>query len=175
MNSSKQSNSKKINIMSDAQNPYELEVDPPEESIQVMNDGIEFDREINQKNSPNLAATIRGLKVELQNCRGNNERIVKAQEEQNQLIAAILQSLTDLQGKVNSHHQRDVKLGQRKKGFKPSHFQDQQRNPSQAMTKPARMMGDKPRKPLQCWGCGGDHLIKYFPHRNGNERQVHNM
>ena len=61
-----------------------------------MNDGIEFDREINQKNSPNLATTIRGLKVELQNCRENNERMVKAQEEQNQLTAAILQSLTDL-------------------------------------------------------------------------------
>ena len=50
-----------------------------------------------------------------------------------------------------------------------------QRNPSQYATKPARMMGDKPRKPLQCWGCGGDHLIKYYPHRNGNESQVHNI
>ena len=96
MNSSKQSNSKKINIMSDAQNPYELETDAVEESIQVMNDGTEFDEEINQNNSPNLAATIRGLKVELQNCRENNERMVKAQEEKNQLTAAILQSLTYL-------------------------------------------------------------------------------
>ena len=90
-----------------------------------MNDGIEFDREINQKNSPNLAPTIRGLKVELQNCKENNERMVKAQEEQNQLTTAILQSLTDLRGQVNSWHQRDVKLGQRKKGFKPSPYQDQ--------------------------------------------------
>ena len=96
MNSSKESNSKKINIMSDAHNPYELEADAVEESIQVMNDGIEFDGEINQKTSPDLVATIRGLKVELQNCRENNERMVKAQEEQNQLTASILQSLTDL-------------------------------------------------------------------------------
>ena len=79
MNSSKQTNFKNINIMSDAQNPYELKADVVEESIQVMNDGEEFDGEINQKTSRDLAATIRGLKVELQNCRENNERMVKAQ------------------------------------------------------------------------------------------------
>ena len=107
--------------------------------------------------------------MELQNCRENNKRMVKAQEEKNQLTTTILQSLTDLQGQVNSRHQRDVKLVQRKKGFKPSHFQDQQKYPSQAMTKPAKMMGDKPRKPFRCWGCGKDHVIKYCRHQNGNE------
>ena len=76
--------------MSDAQNPYELKADAVEESIQVMNDGTEFDGEINQKNSLDLVATIRGLKVELHNCRENNERMVKAQEEKNQLTTAIL-------------------------------------------------------------------------------------
>ena len=52
MNSSKQSNFKKINVMSDAQNPYELEADAMEESIQVMDDGTKFDGEINQYNFP---------------------------------------------------------------------------------------------------------------------------
>ena len=36
------------------------------------------------------------------------------------------------------------------------------------------MMRDKPRKPLRCWGCGGDHLIKYCPHQSRNEGQVPN-
>ena len=41
-------------------------------------------------------------------------------------------------------------------------------------------MGENPRdtqenrNSLQCWGCGGDYLIKYRPHRSGNEGQVHN-
>ena len=52
---------------------------------------------------------------------------------------------------------KNEKFDQRKKGFKPSHFRNQQRNPSQAVTNPSRMMGDKPRdqkdtrEPLQCW------------------------
>ena len=34
-------------------------------------------------------------------------------------------------------------------------------------------MGDKPRKPLKCWGCGGPHLHRNCPLENGNEGQVH--
>ena len=73
---------------------------------------------------------------------------------------------------------KNEKFDQRNKGFKPSHFRNQQRQPSQVVTKPTRMMGDKPRdpkeprEPIQCWGCGGDHMIKYCPHRNGNEGQI---
>ena len=42
-------------------------------------------------------------------------------------------------------------------------------------------MGDKPRdpkdptEPLQCWGCGGDHMLRNYPHQNGNVSQVHNI
>ena len=42
-------------------------------------------------------------------------------------------------------------------------------------------MGDKLRhpkelrEPLQCWGCGGDHVLRNFLHRNGNVSQVHNI
>ena len=55
---------------------------------------------------------------------------------------------------------RNEKFDQRKKCFKPSKFRNQQRQSSQAVTKLARMMGDKARdpketrEPLQCWGCG---------------------
>ena len=43
------------------------------------------------------------------------------------------------------------------------------------------MMRDKPRdpkeprEPLQCWGCGVDHMLRNFPHRNGNVIQFHNI
>ena len=65
---------------------------------------------------------------------------------------------------------KNENFDQRKKGFKPSHFQNQQRHPSQAVTKPSKMMGDKPRdakeprEPLQCWGCGGDHMLRNYVH-----------
>ena len=43
------------------------------------------------------------------------------------------------------------------------------------------MMGYKerdpndPREPLQCWGCGGDHMLRKYLHRNGNVSQVHKI
>ena len=39
------------------------------------------------------------------------------------------------------------KSDRRKKGFKPSHFINQQRQPSQDMNKPARVMEENPRDP----------------------------
>jgi hypothetical protein len=36
--------------------------------------------------------------------------------------------------------------------------------------------GKRTRKPpIQCWGCKGDHMYKYFPHRGENVRTVHNV
>ena len=73
------------------------------------------------------------------------------------------------------------KFYQRKKGFKNSNLQNQQRKPSQVVTKPTRMMGDRPRdskeprEPLQYWGCGGYHVLRNCPHQNGNVIQVHNI
>ena len=76
---------------------------------------------------------------------------------------------------------RNEKFDQRKKGFKPSNFQNQQRRLPQAVTKLSRVMEDKPRdpkeprEPLQCWGCGGYHMLRNCLHQNGNVSQVHNI
>ena len=78
-------------------------------------------------------------------------------------------------------NKRNEKFDQRKKCFKPSNFRNQQRKPSQVVTKPTRMMGDKPRdpkeprEPIQCWGCGVDHMLRNCSHQNGNVSQVHNI
>jgi len=46
-----------------------------------------------------LIETMRSLKIEMQSCRANNERILKAQEKQNQLNTQLVQSLNQLQRK----------------------------------------------------------------------------
>ena len=56
------------------------------------------------------------------------------------------------------------KFDQRKKYYKPPHFKNQQRKPPSGVTKPTSMMGDEPKDPLQCWGCGEDHFLRNFPH-----------
>ena len=43
-----------------------------------------------------FATTMRSLGVEIQSYKEDNKRLIKAQEEQNQLNAAILHSLTDI-------------------------------------------------------------------------------
>jgi hypothetical protein len=38
------------------------------------------------------------------------------------------------------------------------------------------IVGKKPRKqPIQCWGCGGDHMYIDFPQRGEKVRTVHNV
>ena len=58
-----------------------------------------------------FAATMRILRVEMQSYREDNERLVKAQEEQNQLNAAMLQSLTYIQRKMNSEDRTENPKG----------------------------------------------------------------
>ena len=67
------------------------------ENVRVGNDETESNGRRNQETPPDIAATMRSLRVELQSCREDNERMRKAQEDQNQINAAILQSLTDSQ------------------------------------------------------------------------------
>jgi len=36
-------------------------------------------------------------------------------------------------------------------------------------------MGQRPRQPpVQCWGCGGDHMYRDFPQKSEKLRTVHN-
>ena len=42
---------------------------------------------------------------------------------------------------------KNEKPDQRKKGFKPSNFRNQQKQPSQAEKKPAKVMGERPKEP----------------------------
>ena len=84
---------KKINIMNDAQDPYEPETDAMGENIQVENAEIESNGRRNQETPPAIATTMRSLRVDLQSYREDNANIIKSQEEQNQLNASMLQSL----------------------------------------------------------------------------------
>ena len=86
----------------DAQNPNEYEEDVMGENIRVGNAEAESNGRIFQDTPPYFAATMRSLRVEMQSYRADNERLVKAQEEQNQLNASMLQSLIDIQRRMSS-------------------------------------------------------------------------
>ena len=105
--------------------------------------------------------------------------------EQNQLTTTMLQSLADLQRHINSghhlkeakgirrnYHEKNKKLNPRKKGFKPSHLLKQQRQPSQVVIELARMIREKLKEPLKCWGCEGPHLYRNCLLANRNKGQV---
>ena len=94
----------RINSMNDAQDPYDFDVDSIGENIQVGNVETKSNGRRYQETSPDITTTMRSLRVELQSCREENERMLKAQEDQNQINAAILQSLKDVQGQINSGH-----------------------------------------------------------------------
>ena len=66
-----------------------------------------------QESFPDAAVTIRILRIELQDCKEENKRLVKAMGEQNQLIIAMLQNVADLQRKINSGHQLTEAEGSR--------------------------------------------------------------
>ena len=86
----------------DAQDPNEYEEYVMGEKIQVGNAETESNGRIFQDTPPDFAATMRSIRVEMQSYRADNERLVKAQEEQNQLNVAMLQSLTDIRKRINS-------------------------------------------------------------------------
>ena len=88
----------RIDDMNDAQDPYEFEENAMGENVRVGNDETESNGRRFQDTPPDFAATMRSLRVDLQSCREDNERMLKAQEDQNQRNAAILQSLTEIQG-----------------------------------------------------------------------------
>ena len=71
-----------------AQDSHERAEDSMGENVRNRNDDIESNGRIFQETPPDVAATMRNL--------------IKTQEEQHQLNAAMLQSLTDLQRNIDS-------------------------------------------------------------------------
>jgi hypothetical protein len=69
------------------------------------------------------------------------------------------------------------KVEQRKKGTKPPFF----RNPAQGEPTPKEpkmieIAGQRPRQqPIQCWGCGGDHMFRDCPQRGEKVRTAHSV
>ena len=76
---------------------------------------------------------------------------------------------------------KNEKFDQRKKGFKPSRFRNQQKHPSQAASKTIGVSGEKPkdpqqdRRPLKCWKCEGPQLRRYFPLENESARLAYSI
>ena len=64
--------------------PYECKEDAMGENVRVGNDETESNGRRFQDTPPYFAATMRSLRVDLQSCcREDNERMLKAQEDQN--------------------------------------------------------------------------------------------
>ena len=59
---------KRMIIMDDAQDPYDPKTDAMGENIQVENAETESNGRRNQETPPDIAATMRSLRVELQIC-----------------------------------------------------------------------------------------------------------
>ena len=80
----------RINNINDAQDPYELEAEAMGENIRVENDETKSNVRRYQETPPDVLSTMRILRVELQSYREDNEIMIKAREEKNQLNVAIL-------------------------------------------------------------------------------------
>jgi hypothetical protein len=68
-------------------------------------------------------------------------------------------------------------MEQRNKGNKPLFFKNNsQGKPDHNESRILETLGKIPRKqPMKCWGCEGDHMYRYFPHRGEKVRIVHNV
>jgi hypothetical protein len=68
-------------------------------------------------------------------------------------------------------------MDQRKKGNNPPFFiNNPQGHPTSREPRTIETGGQRPRKPpIQCWGCKGDHMFRYCPHRGEKVRTAHNL
>ena len=64
--------------MNDAHDPYGIEADALGENIRVRNAETKSNGRRYQETAPNIAATMRILRVELQSYKEDNERMIKA-------------------------------------------------------------------------------------------------
>ena len=67
------------------------------ENIRVENAETKSNGRKYQETPSDTTSTMRSLRVGLQSCREYNERMIKDQEDKNQLNASILHSLEDIQ------------------------------------------------------------------------------
>ena len=84
-----------------ARDPNAHEEDAMGENVRIGNTETTSNGRRFQDTPLDFTTTVRSLRVEIQSYRVDNERLTK-DEEQNQLNAAILHSLTDIQRKMNS-------------------------------------------------------------------------
>ena len=73
----------RTNMCDDAQNPDEYKEDAMGENVWVGNAETKSNGRRVQDTPPYFEATMRSLRVEMQSYREDNERIIKAREEQN--------------------------------------------------------------------------------------------
>ena len=66
------------------------------QNIHVGNSETDSNGRTLQETPPYFSATMRSLRVEMKSYREDNETLVKAREEQNQLNVAMLQSLIEI-------------------------------------------------------------------------------
>jgi len=86
--------------MEDRQRP-----DVHDEEVRGLNINIEdakYNKHKKRMETLELVKTTRDLKMEVQSCRVDNERMLKAQDEQNQLNTQLLQNLNHLRKKMNN-------------------------------------------------------------------------
>ena len=81
---------KRIIIMDYVYGPYEVETDVMGGNIHVENAETKSNGRRNQVIPPDITETMRGLGVEMQSYRENNERLIIVQEEHNQLNVTML-------------------------------------------------------------------------------------
>jgi hypothetical protein len=92
--------------------------------------------------------------------------------EQKKRRAVVLKSWRD---------EKNDNIDQRKKGFKPPSFKSspiayQQSQSAQSEPKMAESSGKKrPRSPIKCWGCKGEHMYRYCPHKGDKMRTMHDI
>jgi hypothetical protein len=69
------------------------------------------------------------------------------------------------------------KVEHSKKGINTLFFRNTaQGQPTSKEPRMTETVEQKPmKKPIQCWGCGGDHMHKDFPQRGDKVRDVHNV
>jgi hypothetical protein len=69
------------------------------------------------------------------------------------------------------------KVEQRKKGTKPPFFRNTtQGQPTPKEPRTTESVGQRPRKqPIQCWGCGGNHMFRDCSQRGEKARTAHSV